>query len=663
MLASGWQLVFRGVSLKHADPSGWCRGELSLDRSGKVFFCRADHEADLIPVSARLSRGLLKNDKVLAKLDFGKRKSPQLMDLKLKSRALDFVGVYTGKGFVKPLYKINVPEMGVVFRGGLKPRSGDAVLVHAATARHRGDRPGGEVVEILGDRTTVSSEVEAALHAYGIAHVWKDQVLHEAELAAKRKDPVDNRVDLREMDFVTVDGEDARDFDDAFYCEKSKSGWVLWVAIADVASYVKHGSELDEDAAQRGNSVYFPGQVVPMLPEILSDRHCSLLPNVKRRVLVCRMDIAATGVVQDYSFMSALICSKARLNYTQVGLYLQESEPLATASEEVARMVRTAYGLYKKLTVVRDQRFALQLDTVETKIWFDRKGKFKAIMPVTRNDAHRLIEEFMILANVSAALFLSEAKQPLLYRVHQGLKKDAGEKLKAFFQLRGLTFHGTAAKEISMLLKEAAGRDDVSIIQMFLLYNMARAVYQPEQEAHFGLALDSYTHFTSPIRRYPDLLVHRAIHRVLGGGGAFFRQSAENLKAVGAHCSATDKTAEEASRSVENFFKCLNLSNHVGESFPGLISGVQPFGLFVEIQGFYVDGLLHVNCLPRDSYFFDEVVQSLCGRHSGTAYNLGEQLQVVIAAVNPEERKVELMLKGVRKRGRGTGFKRSRKSR
>ncbi len=651
------------MSLKHTDSSGWCRGELTLDRSGKVFFRAADHEADLIPVSVRLSRALLKSDKVLAKLDFGKQELPKLVDLKLESRALDFVGVYAGKGVVKPLYKINVPEMGVVFRGDLNPRTGDAVLVHAATARHRDDKPGGEVVEILGDRTTVSSEVEAALHAYGIAHVWKDQVLHEAELAAKRKDPLGNRVDLQKMNFVTIDGEDARDFDDAFYCEKSKSGWTLWVAIADVASYVKHGSDLDEDAAQRGNSVYFPGQVVPMLPEILSDQHCSLRPKVKRRVLVCRMDITATGVLQDYSFLAALICSKARLNYTQVGLYLQGSEPLATASKEVARMVRTAYGLYKKLAVVRDQRSALQFDTVETKIWFDREGKFKTITPVTRNDAHRLIEEFMILANVSAALFLAEAKQSLLYRAHLGLKKDAAGKLKDFFQLRGLTFHGTTAKEISMLLKEAVGRDDETIIQMFLLRNMARAAYQPEQEAHFGLALDNYTHFTSPIRRYPDLLVHRAIHRVLGGGGAFFRQSAEDLKAVGAHCSATEKTAEEASRSVENFFKCLNLSSHVGKCFPGLVSGVQPFGLFVEIQGFYVDGLLHINCLPRDSYSFDEAAHSLRGFHRGTAYNLGQQLQVVVAAVNPEERKVELTLEGVKKRLRRSGFKRRRKFR
>ncbi len=646
--------------MKHTDSSDWHKGELVLDRSGKVFLRTADGEATLIPVPGRLSKGLLKNDRVLAKFDFRKHRSPQLVDLELEFRALDFVGVYKGKGFVEPLYKINTREMRVVLRGHLKPQTGDAVLVHAATARHRGDRPGGEVVTILGDRQKVGSEVEAAVHAFGIPHVWKDQVLHEANLAAKRKDPLSNRVDLQKMDFVTIDGEDARDFDDAFYCEKSKSGWILWVAIADVASYVKYGTELDEDAAQRGNSVYFPGQVVPMLPAVLSDQHCSLRPKVKRRVMVCRMNIATSGMVKDYSFMPALICSKARLNYTQVGLFLHESKPLAGASEKIAEMVRTAHGLYKKLAVLRDQRWALQLDTVEAKIWFDSEGKFRTIMPVSRNDAHRLIEEFMILANVAAATFLSEAKQPSLYRVHQGLKEDAEEKLKSFFNLRGLTFQGTTIKAISVLLKEAMGRDDESVIQMFLLRNMARAVYQPKQDAHFGLALDCYAHFTSPIRRYQDLLVHRAIHRVLGGG-AFFQQSIENLKAVGAHCSATERTADEATRSVEDFFKCLNLSRHVGKCFQGLVSGVQPFGLFVEIQDFYVDGLLHVRSLPTDSYFFDESAHGLCGRRSGTVYSLGQQLRVVVAAVDPEERRIDLMLDGVVRRDRRMGFRRRRR--
>lgn len=530
----------------------------------------------------------------------------------------------------------------------------------------------GEVVEVLGDYMAPGMEIEVALRSYDIPHVWPEGVEKEAaklkpEVADKDKE---KRVDLRALPFVTIDGEDARDFDDAVYAEKRKGGgWKLFVAIADVSHYVKVGSALDEEAAKRGNSVYFPERVIPMLPEILSNGLCSLNPLVDRLAMVCEMNLSKAGKMTGYQFYEAVIHSHARLTYTKVSQYLEtpdspEAQRLAEQLPGVVPHLRTLYDLYKVLLAARHLRGAIDFETQETRIVFGADRKISEIRPTQRNDAHKLIEECMLAANVATAKFLEKLEVPALYRVHDGPPQEKLNNLRQFLGELGLALYRGKGEptpgDYQALLESIQGRPDFQLIQTVMLRSLSQAVYSPDNHGHFGLNYEAYTHFTSPIRRYPDLLVHRAIRSVIRSkretdlvqrAGATAMAKARiypydepRLEQLGEQCSMTERRADEATRDVTNWLKCEYMRDRVGETFDGVITAVTGFGIFVELTDIYVEGLVHVTALPGDYYHFDAVHHRLAGERTGRSFRLGDTTQVVVARVDLDERKIDFEL-------------------
>lgn len=526
-------------------------------------------------------------------------------------------------------------------------------------------KPVGEVIEVLGDPMGPGMEIEIALRSHDLPWQWPEPVLEEAAAfgdAVKEADK-QQRIDLRDLHLVTIDGEDARDFDDAVYCERIKAGggWRLLVAIADVSHYVQVGSALDEEARKRGTSVYFPERVIPMLPEALSNGLCSLNPEVDRLAMVCEMTISPKGKVVSYQFYEGVICSSARLTYTQVGQFLQEGDKAAIPSH-VHKPVRTLYKLYQTLRKARDKRGAIDFETEETRIIFGEDRKIDKIVPVVRNDAHKLIEECMLCANVCAADFLDQMEIPGLYRVHEGPRTEKLENLRTFLGELGLSLGGGDKPEpghYQALLEQVADRPDAHIIQTMMLRSMNQAVYQPENLGHFGLHYTAYAHFTSPIRRYPDLLQHRAlrsvirsrkkcklVQRVAGAGhlkkAAIYPYDMAQMVALGEHCSMTERRADDATRDVVAWLKCEYLHEHVGEEYQGVISAVTSFGLFVELVDVYIEGLVHVSALSSDYYHFDAATQRLVGEHSRASYRLGDPIAVRLVRVDLDDRKIDL---------------------
>jgi len=523
----------------------------------------------------------------------------------------------------------------------------------------------GRIVEVLGDHLDPGMEIDVAIRSHGIPWEWPEEVLAEAAaleaepLAADKK----HRVDLRKLPFVTIDGEDAKDFDDAVYCEEHGKGWRLWVAIADVSHYVAPGSALDREAALRGNSVYFPARVVPMLPEALSNGLCSLKPAVDRLAMVCEMSLDADGELAGYEFYEAVIHSHARLTYTQVGEVLARGGHDEVKKKRVADLQRL-HRLYQVLHAARERRGAIDFDTVETRIIFDEQRKIEAIVPVVRNDAHRLIEECMLCANVATARFYESHGLPVLYRVHEGPTEEKLQGLREFLGELGLDLGGgqnPTPLHYQRLLQQVAGREDAHVIQTMLLRSLSQAVYQPENKGHFGLHYHAYAHFTSPIRRYPDLLVHRGVRflirgrerargvRRIEGAKAIPRQrifpyEAQDMAAQGEHCSMTERRADEATREVEAWLKCEYLQEHVGDDFNGVITAVTSFGLFVELEDLYIEGLVHVTALPEDYYEFDKARQRLIGERSGRSFQIGGAVRVQVARVDLDDRKIDLEL-------------------
>ena len=536
----------------------------------------------------------------------------------------------------------------------------------------------GEVIEVLGDHLDPGLEIDVAIRAHGIPWEWPDEVLREA--GALGEEPAeadkDHRVDLRDVPFVTIDGEDARDFDDAVWCEENAKGFQLRVAIADVSHYVPVGSALDEEASIRGNSVYFPERVVPMFPEVLSNGLCSLKPQVDRLAMVCEMQIDHSGQLQDYIFYEAVIHSHARLTYTDVGEVIEEgwsARVPAERSEEIDRL----YRLYNVLRGAREQRGALDFETQETRILFDEQRKIASIKPVQRNDAHKLIEECMLIANVATAQFLEALEKPALFRVHEGPGAEKLENLRAFLGELSLDLAGglkPTPEHYQALLATVEGRDDRHIIQTMLLRSLSQAVYQPENAGHFGLHYEAYAHFTSPIRRYPDLLVHRAIRaaiRVRGKADHIRRvKGATALKreriypydiaamvALGEQCSMTERRADDATREVDAWLKCEFLKDRIGEEFEGVIAAVTTFGVFVELSDLYIEGLMHVSALPGDYYHFDQAKQRLIGERTRQIFQLGGAVTVRVARVDLDDRKIDLELAGVAPSKRGKSGK------
>lgn len=529
--------------------------------------------------------------------------------------------------------------------------AGQMVMIEILHYPTRFKRAKGRVIQNLGGHMEPGQEIDMAIRNYDIPHDWP--IMLEAEIADLEHSVPESskkgREDFRQHHLVTIDGSDAKDFDDAVYCEKKGSGWRLWVAIADVSAYVENGTALDAEAKRRGTSVYFPGRVVPMLPEVLSNGLCSLNPEVDRLCMVCEMDISAQGEVTKYRFSEGLMRSHARLTYDQVAaMVLEGDSELCTQYAEFLPDLHELYQLYKTLAKKRSQRGAIDFETEETRIVFGEDKKIEKMEYIIRNDAHRVIEECMLAANVSAADFLLKNKIAALYRNHKGPTEEKLKALKEFISPLGISLSGgdePQAKDYAQLLTEIRQRADFEILQTVMLRSLSQAVYEEENAGHFGLSFDSYAHFTSPIRRYPDLLVHRAIKHVIRGQKvSSYGYSREQMAELGEHCSMTERRADNATRDATDWLKCEYMLDKVGEEYNGVISTVTGFGLFVVLDDIHVEGLVHITALKDDYYQFDKFNHTMKGERTGKSYKLGDKISIRVAAVNLDERKIDFVL-------------------
>jgi len=621
-------------------------------------FLRPDEGGDDLYLSPSQMRSVLHGDRVLASvvgIDRRGRRQGAIVEV-LERRSPRLVGrvvVENGVTLVEPDDRRLHQNIMIPTGQDAGARSGEIVVVEITDppTPHRG--PLGAIRAVLGARLQPSLVVEMAIASHDLPHEWPPQVIRQAEevepkvTAAERK----GKVDIRNLPLVTIDGEDARDFDDAVYAEQLRNGgFRLIVAIADVSHYVPVGTALDAEAYERSTSTYFPGFVVPMLPETLSNGICSLNPKVDRLCMVCDMEVDAEGEVQHSKFYEAVMYSHARLTYTKVWQAVGERDP--AVREEIADVlpqVETLHRLYKAMAKARKRRGAIDFETPEVKFRLTPSGDVMAMGATDRNDAHKLIEECMIAANVQAAKFLSKRKIPALYRVHAPPPVEKYEDLLQFlreFKLRLPPNDEVTPADFSALLKKVHDRPEAELIQSVLLRAQSMAVYLPSNDGHFGLALDAYAHFTSPIRRYPDLLVHRAIRYALTKGKpADYEYTEGQMEKMAVHCSQRERRAEEAERDVDERFKCAWMEKHVGEEFAGTITGVTSFGLFVELAASRVSGLVHVSQLPNDYYKFDPVRHLLAGERTGERYRLGDYVSVQVLRASMEDRKIDFRLK------------------
>jgi len=519
-------------------------------------------------------------------------------------------------------------------RGRAKP--GQVVTVELVAQPSKHAQPIGRVAEVLGQYADPGMEIEIALRKFDLPHEFSKKALAAAHAmpAQVREEDLKGRRDLRALPFVTIDGETAKDFDDAVHATRDGRGYRLWVAIADVSHYVRHGDALDLEARERGTSVYFPRRVIPMLPEKLSNGLCSLNPELDRLAMVCEMTLTPKGAVARYEFYPAVIRSHARLTYTEVWAML--------SARRAPAHLETLYEVFKRLAAERRQRGAIDFETIETRMVFDARGKIEQIVPETRNDAHRLIEECMLAANVCAGGFLIERNHPTLYRVHEVPAPEKVAALRDFLAELGLQLPGgeiPRPKDYAQLLDKIRQRPDFVLLQTILLRSLKQAVYSPDNAGHFGLAFEAYVHFTSPIRRYPDLLVHRAIRSCLEGR----RYEGVDWDGLGLHCSETERRADDASRDVENWLKCFYMQDQVGGTYSGTVTGVTPFGLFVTLDDYFVDGLVHISELGRDYFQFDAARHVLLGERTGKRHRLADRMKVKLVRVDLETRKIDLV--------------------
>ena len=560
---------------------------------------------------------------------------------------------------------------------------GQVVSVELTEPPSLHSQPVGRVAEVLGEIDDAGMEIEIAVRKYEVPHEFSAETLAQAAALPDKLRPADrkNRVDLRDVPLVTIDGEDARDFDDAVYCEpfkrgrgkSAREGWRLIVAIADVSHYVKPGDPLDEDAYERATSVYFPRRVIPMLPEKLSNGLCSLNPHQERLAMVCDMVVADDGSIEAYQFYAAIINSHARLTYGEVAAVLANTRgPEAQRRGEIVPHLLHLHEVYRALLKQRGKRGAVDFETTETQIVCDDSGRIQKIVPRVRTEAHRLIEESMLAANVCAAEFIAQAEHPCLYRVHEGPTPEKRIALQAMLKALGLGVHlsdDPSPGEIQAIAQAVQGRPDALQIHTLLLRSMQQAIYTASNSGHFGLSYDAYTHFTSPIRRYPDLLVHRVIKAILASrryhlaasaktrtpevrkGGKLPRAAAKPMseemalwEAAGGHCSANERRADEASRDVEAWLKCRYMREHLGEEFAGTVSAVAAFGLFVTLDALYVDGLVHITELGGEYYRFDEARGELRGERTGIRYAVGARVRVQVSRVDLDGRKIDFRM-------------------
>ncbi|KOC90690.1 ribonuclease R [Winslowiella iniecta] len=651
------------------------RGKVIGHRDGYGFL-RIEGQKDDLYLSAEQMKVCMHGDVILAQAMGADRKGRReaRMVRVLEPRNNQIVGRYftdAGAGFVVPddsrlSFDILIPPESI-----MGARMGSVVVVELAQRPTRRTKAIGQIVEVLGDNMGTSLAVDMALRTHEIPSGWPEQV--EAEIARLSEEVPEEakkgRVDLRDLPLVTIDGEDARDFDDAVYCEKKRGGgWRLWVAIADVSYYVRPGTALDTEAVNRGTSVYFPSQVVPMLPEVLSNGLCSLNPQVDRLCMVCEMTISAQGKLTGYKHYEAVMRSHARLTYTKVWHILDGEQALREQYHSQVKHLEELYSMYKVLEVARTQRGGISFDSEEAKFIFNAERRIERIEHTVRNDAHKLIEECMILANIASARFVEKHNEPALFRDHDRPSDDNIKSFRTVLSELGLSLSGGAKPQpvdYAELLTQIADRPDHEMLQTMLLRSMKQAVYDPENRGHFGLALASYAHFTSPIRRYPDLLLHRAIKYLLAReqgtltgnttptGG--YHYDLQQMLQLGQHCSMTERRADEATRDVADWLKCDFMQDQVGQTFTGVIASVTGFGFFVRLIDLFIDGLVHVSTLDNDYYRFDAVGQRLIGESGGQTYRLGDTVEVRVEAVHMDERKIDFALISSQRKPRGEG--------
>jgi len=616
-------------------------------------FLIPDEGGDNLFFSPRQMRKLLHGDRAVAhviSVDYRGRREGAVVEV-LERNTQTVVGRFCeerGVCFVVPDNKRINQDIIVPADAREEAQAGQIVIAELIEQPSAQNRPIGRIKEVLGDHMAPGMEIRIAIASHGIPIDWPEAVVEEARKYGETisESVCDARWDLRSTPLVTIDGITARDFDDAVYCERRGKNWRLLVAIADVSWYVRPGTALDREARKRGNSVYFPDRAIPMLPEALSNGLCSLNPQVDRLCMVCEMTISAEGRITRSRFAEAVMRSHARLTYDTVAAIITERNPQLRAeyAEQVPHLDRLL-ELYQVLRISREQRGAMDFDTQETVIEYGADRKIERILPTERNDAHRLIEECMISANVAAARFLRRNKMLGLYRVHEGPTEDRLHKLRAFLGELGLGLGGgdkPTPKDYTRLLEQVHDRPDVHLIQTVMLRSLSQAIYSPGNLGHFGLALEAYAHFTSPIRRYPDLQTHRAIRHILQGGkAADFPYTHADLVGLGEHCSMTERRADEAVRDAIEWLKCEYMLDKVGQVFDGIITAVTGFGLFVELRGVYVEGLVHVTALRNDFYRFDPIGHRLHGERSGQVYRLGDALRVQVARVDLDERKID----------------------
>ncbi|WP_410016547.1 ribonuclease R [Sodalis sp. C49] len=653
--------LLRGTVIGHRDGFGFLRVEGSKDD----FYLSAEQMKMAIHGDVVMAQPLVSDRK-------GRREARIVRVLVPKTSQI--VGRYftdAGSAFVVPddsrlSFDILIPPEST---GGA--RMGFVVVVELTQRPTRRTKAVGKVVEVLGDNMGTSMAVDIALRTHDIPYVWPPEVESQvAELkeevpeAAKR-----GRVDLRSLPLMTIDGEDARDFDDAVFAEKKRGGgWRLWVAIADVSYYVRPNTPLDNEARGRGTSVYFPSQVIPMLPEKLSNGLCSLNPQVDRLCMVCEMTISAQGRLSSYKFYEAVMNSHARLTYTKVWQILQGDRELREHYHPLVKPIQTLHEMYQTLEQARVQRGGISFETDEAKFIFNAERRIDRIEPVKRNDAHKLIEECMILANIAAARFVEKNDEPALYRVHDRPSNDHITALRTVLAELGLTLGGgikPEPKDYAEMMNIVSTRPDHEMLQTMLLRSMKQAIYDPENRGHFGLALQAYAHFTSPIRRYPDLSLHRSIKYLLAKQegeakgrstptGGWHAEMAEMLQ-LGQQSSMNERRADEATRDVADWLKCDFMQDHVGQTFSGIIASVTGFGFFVRLNDLFIDGLVHVSTLDNDYYRYDNIGQRLIGESGGRVYRLGDVVEIKVEAVHMDERKIDFSLISSKRQPRGAG--------
>ncbi|RKF15802.1 ribonuclease R [Alginatibacterium sediminis] len=664
--------VMRTLTHEFTEPYriGFVVGRVIGHRDGFGFLKLGIGEDDLF-LAARQMRRAMHGDLVLAaptQMDAKGRREAKIIKV-LQPGQSQIVGRFFAegtRGFVSPDDPRLAMDIMVDLQGRKGARQGQFVVVELIDGPKAGNSPTGKIIEVLGETMAPGMEVQLALRNHDIPHQWPNAVTKAVKSLSEEVEDADKegRVDLRKLPLITIDGEDARDFDDAVYCEPKKGGgWRLWVAIADVSYYVRPGTALDDEAYVRATSVYFPDQVIPMLPEKLSNGLCSLNPLVDRLCMVCEMTISAAGRLSGYKFYQAVMHSHARLTYNKVAAILDGDDILSERYVDQVQHLHHLHDLYGALKVGRLERGGIELETQETRFIFNAQRKIEQIVPTTRNDAHKIIEECMIQANVSAARFVEKNKKEILFRVHESPSDDRLSNFRGFLAELGLKLEGgdePEPKHYAAIAREVEKRPDRELIQTMLLRSMKQAVYQPDNMGHFGLALKSYAHFTSPIRRYPDLLLHRVIKflihnpeleagetkakpRYLDGAMAY---SGEDMQVHGEHCSMAERRADDATREVSDRLKCEFMLDHVGMTYDGNIATVTAFGMFIRLSELHIEGLVHISSLRGDYFHYDAARQTLTGENTGKRFRIGDKVQVKVLSVNMDDRRLEFGLEG-----------------